>query len=294
MDPDHCQLYDLLHKRFSKKWDAWKNKYFDMILKLMHILSDIPLNIFKPFDHFLKWLFDSCPLKTAFVECACLLIVLRLFKDFLELHANKSKFVSFWWNLFLIVQRLCQVLLLILGKLHIKTTMTSGDSDAVVCCLVIVDCFLNHMLSAAFDENLLTKLMIHEQNIYCRIIKSLLQCNTKSRKFLCLVALAVVYFHKAFFLWKYASRGFELQGFDSLTFGGAVPWVAENGWEIIVVCYKMGVFPLLDIELPTGWHDSWTAWGLFIVSMGSVLYTFWSLHIFKVCFAVLAIAEILI
>jgi hypothetical protein len=293
-DPVTCQVPDLLRERFSKKWDAWKSKYLDSILKIMHVFSEIPLNILKPFDHFLRWSFDSCPLKTAFVECACLLIFLLLFKNFLLLHANKNKFVSFFWWLLLIVQRLCRVLLLMLGKLQMKTTMTSGDSVAVVCCIVIADCFLNHMLSEAFDENLLMKLTIHEQNIYCRIIKSLLQCNTESCTCLFLVAMAVVFWNKTFLWTHYASRGVKLQGFDTLTVVGALLWVAENGCVIITVCYKMGMFPLLYIALPTDWHGSWTAWGLCMVSLGSVLYTFSSTDILQISFAVLAAAEILI
>lgn len=292
-NPDDCRVHDLLLNRLSKKWNAWRNKYLDSILKFMHFFSEIPLIFLKNFDHFLHRYFHSCPVKIAFVEYACLWFTGLQFKKFLELHANQSPFVLFCWCLFLIVQGLFTVLLLILGTSHMKTIMTSKDSSAVVCCLVLADNFLNYMLSRAFNDALLTNLMIHEQIIYCRIIEGLFRCNTLSCTCFSLVALAFVLWNKTF-LWNYASKGSTLQGFDSLTWIGAWLWVLENGWVLITRCYKMGMFPLLHIALPPGWHDSWTAWGLFMVSLGSVLCTFWSTHIFKISFAVLAAAQILI
>jgi hypothetical protein len=293
MDPDECKVHEFFLASFSNRWDAWKKKYLNPLLNLMHVFSESPLIFLKILDHFLNRFFRSCKAKISFVESAFMWIFLRLFYDFVNRYANKSKFVSFWWNSFLIVQRLFKVLLCILGTSHMHTIMTSQDSSAVVICLIITDYFLNWLLSYKYDNALLTKLMIHEQIIYCRIIENVLQCKTGSCTCKLLIALAFVLYNKTQ-LWKYASRGSTLQGFDTLTWFGSWIWVLENACVLITRCYKMGMFPLLYIALPTGWHDSWTDWGLCMVSLGSLLYTFWSTHIFMISFAVLAAAEILI
>ena len=71
-----------------------------------------------------------------FAECTCVWIFLRLMGDFIIDNADNSNFASRVLFAPLILQRVSRVVLLVLDTPQSKTTITSEDSYAVLCCLM--------------------------------------------------------------------------------------------------------------------------------------------------------------